>query len=43
MERILIVDDGRENREFIAEYVLQPNGYEALMAKDGKEGLDMVD
>ena len=42
MERILIVDDGRENREFIAEYVLQPNGYEALMAKDGKEGLDMI-
>ncbi len=42
MERILIVDDGHENREFIAEYVLQPNGYEALMAKDGKEGLEMA-
>ena len=42
MERILIIDDGRENRDFIAEYVLQPNGYEALMAKDGKEGLDMI-
>ncbi|HVU13594.1 MAG TPA: adenylate/guanylate cyclase domain-containing protein [Phototrophicaceae bacterium] len=42
MERILIIDDGRENREFIAEYVLQPNGYEVLMAKDGKEGLDMI-
>lgn len=42
MERILIVDDGRENREFIAQYVLEPNGYEALMAKDGKEGLDMA-
>lgn len=42
MERILIVDDGRENREFIAEYVLQPNGYEALMAHDGKMGLEMA-
>ena len=42
MERILIVDDGRENREFIAEYILQPNGYEPLMAIDGKEGLDMA-
>ncbi len=42
MDRILIVDDGRENREFIAEYILKPNGYEVLMAKDGKEGLEMV-
>lgn len=42
MERILIVDDGRENREFIAEYVLEPNGYLALMAKDGMEALDMA-
>ncbi len=42
MERILIVDDGRENREFIAEYVLQPNGYEVLMAKDGREGLEIA-
>ncbi len=42
MERILVVDDGRENREFIAEYILEPNGYEPLMAKDGKEGLDMA-
>jgi class 3 adenylate cyclase/DNA-binding response OmpR family regulator len=42
LERILIVDDGRENREFISQYVLEPNGYEALMAKDGKEGLDMA-
>jgi DNA-binding response OmpR family regulator len=43
VERILIVDDGRENREFIAEYVLEPNGYQALMAKDGMEGLDMAE
>ncbi len=42
VERILIVDDGRENREFIAAYILEPNGYQALMAKDGREGLDMA-
>lgn len=41
-ERILIVDDGRENREFIHEYILEPNGYETLMARDGQEGLEMA-
>jgi len=41
-ETILVVDDGRENREFIAEYILQPNGYPFLMAKDGKEALDIA-
>lgn len=41
-ERILVVDDGRENREFLIEYVLQPNGYEAIEARDGKEGYEMA-
>ncbi len=41
-ERILIVDDGRENREFIVDYILVPNGYTALTAADGEEGLRMV-
>lgn len=41
-ERILVVDDGRENRDFIVEYILEPNGFEAMVAKDGKEGLDMA-
>jgi class 3 adenylate cyclase/DNA-binding response OmpR family regulator len=41
-ERILICDDGRENREFLVEYVLEPNGYIALIAKDGREGLEMA-
>lgn len=41
-ERILIVDDGRENRQFLLDYVVTPNGYEALEARDGKEGLDMA-
>jgi class 3 adenylate cyclase/DNA-binding response OmpR family regulator len=41
-ERILVIDDGRENREFLVEYVLEPNGYQALVARDGKEGFDMA-
>ncbi|MBK8025427.1 MAG: response regulator [Chloroflexi bacterium] len=42
MERILIVDDGRESRDFIADYVLKPNGYDCIMAKDGREGLELA-
>ncbi|MBZ0284258.1 MAG: response regulator [Anaerolineae bacterium] len=41
-ERILIVDDGRENRQFLLEHIVTPNGYEAMEARDGKEGLDMA-
>lgn len=41
-ETILVVDDGRENREFLIEYVLQPNGYQVLVAKDGKEGVELA-
>ncbi len=41
-ERILVVDDGRENREFVVEYVLEPNGYISLVAKDGQEGLELA-
>ena len=41
-ETILVVDDSSENREFVAEYVLQPNDYEVLMARDGQEGLEMA-
>ncbi len=39
-ECILVVDDGRENRDFVVEYVLRPNGYRTLTARDGKEGLE---
>ncbi len=38
-EHILVVDDGRENREFVVEYVLRPNGYRISVARDGREGL----
>jgi class 3 adenylate cyclase/FixJ family two-component response regulator len=41
-ELILVVDDGKENRDFIVEYVLEPNGYETLEARDGREGLEMA-
>lgn len=41
-EKILIVDDGRENREFIIEFIMTPNNYEWLEARDGKEGLEMA-
>lgn len=41
-ERILVVDDGRENRDFIVEYILQPNGFVPMTARDGKEGLDLA-
>ena len=41
-ETILVIDDAAENREFVAKYVLKPNGYQMLMAKDGREGLEMA-
>ncbi|MCI0711237.1 MAG: response regulator [Chloroflexi bacterium] len=42
-ERILIIDDGRESREFIVDYVLNPNGYRPLVASNGEEGLQVVE
>lgn len=39
-ETILIVDDGQDNREFLVKYVLEPNGFQALTARDGQEGLE---
>jgi len=41
-ELILVVDDGQENRDFIVEYILNPNGYRSLVARDGKEALDLI-
>lgn len=41
-ERILVVDDGEENRAFVVEYVLEPNGYAAMVARDGREGFEMI-
>ncbi|HEX2908053.1 MAG TPA: adenylate/guanylate cyclase domain-containing protein [Phototrophicaceae bacterium] len=41
-ETILVIDDGRENREFVIEYILQPNGYQSLQAEDGRDGVQMA-
>lgn len=41
-ETILVVDDGEENRDFIVEYILKPNHFQSLVAKDGREGLKLA-
>ena len=41
-ERVLVIDDSKQAREFAAEYVLQPNGYQAILARDGAEGLRLA-
>lgn len=41
-ERILVVDDAVDMREFLVEYVLEPNGYQWVVAEDGQRGLDLV-
>lgn len=41
-ETILVIDDAAESREFVVQHVLEPNGYRALTAKDGVEGMEMA-
>lgn len=41
-ELVLIVDDAREIREFLTEYVLEPKGFAVLAAADGLEGLQLA-
>ncbi len=38
-ERILVVDDSRVYRDLVVNHVLMPNGYQAIAASDGEEGL----
>ncbi|HLB45913.1 MAG TPA: response regulator, partial [Anaerolineales bacterium] len=40
--KILVVDDSREVREAIAQYILRPAGYEVIIATDGAEALKLV-
>ena len=40
--RVLVVDDSREMREFVVQCVLEPNGFEAVEAADGAEGVRKV-
>jgi len=37
--RVLVVDDSREMREFVVQYVLEPNGFETVEAANGAEGV----
>lgn len=41
-ERILVVDDGADMREFVTNYVLKPNGFDYLEARDGLEAFDKI-
>jgi adenylate cyclase len=41
-EKILVIDDGKENREFVIDYVLKPAGYDTIQARDGVEGLQLA-
>ena len=38
-ERVLVIDDGKDIRDFVVNYILIPNGYEVLVARDGSEGV----
>lgn len=42
IERVLVIDDAREIREFLIEYILEPGGFEVLTAADGLEGLQLA-
>lgn len=41
-ERVLIIDDSQEIREFLSEYILKPKGFEVLTASNGLMGLEMA-
>jgi CheY-like chemotaxis protein len=41
-EKILVVDDRDDSLIFLTEYILQPNGYRFITAKDGITGLDLA-
>jgi len=41
-ETVLVIDDGKENRDFIVEYILTPNGFAPLVARDGEEGMELA-
>jgi DNA-binding response OmpR family regulator len=40
--RVLVVDGSLNVRDFVAEQVLIPNGYEPILARDGPEGLRLA-
>jgi two-component system NtrC family sensor kinase len=41
-ERVLIIDDSKEIRDYLTEYILEPRGYHVLSAANGLMGLEMA-
>jgi PAS domain S-box-containing protein len=41
-EKILVVDDSREMRDLIVNYILRPNGYTPLVADNGLAGMNLA-
>lgn len=41
-ELVLVVDDRDDSLQFLTDYILQPNGYKYLTAKDGATGFDLA-
>jgi two-component system NtrC family sensor kinase len=40
--RVLVADDGKDNRDFIVDYILKPNGFAPLIARDGLEAMELA-
>ena len=41
-ERVLVIDDSPQTRDFAADCVLKPNGYQPILARDGAEGVRLA-
>jgi two-component system NtrC family sensor kinase len=41
-EKILLIEDSSEVRDYIADFVLRPGGYDLLTATDGSRGLELI-
>jgi two-component system, NtrC family, sensor kinase len=41
-ERVLVIDDSQEIRDFLSEYILKPKGFEVITASNGLMGLEMA-
>src|SRR3990172_10887577 len=41
-EKILVIDDSSDVRDYVAEYVVRPSGYDPLTAANGVAGLELI-
>jgi CheY-like chemotaxis protein len=41
-EKVLVVDDSRELRDLMVNYILRPNGFITLIAENGVAGLELA-